>query len=220
MRFPGARVKKRGKADGLDEDAAALTGRLAQAAPEGLGSAETFLFRTLVWRPTLLSRNGVSYITVRRWRSSVKDYQIDALREVKKSPSANFVAACARDLIAGLDGMVSGNLYSHAVAVPCSRSAPDACLSVLLAEKLAARLRLIYVAALAAERADGASHPRRNADRPEMTLVEPVAGPTLLIDDVATSGRHLEEGARLLRRHAPAVLAVAWIGGGAVDSGE
>ncbi|MBL8590157.1 MAG: hypothetical protein JNK46_16610 [Methylobacteriaceae bacterium] len=190
------------------------------AANATLDPTEAFLFRTLVWRPTLLSRNGVSYISVRRWRSSVKDYQIDALRQVKKSPSAQFVAACARDVIAGLDGMIAGQLYTHVVPVPCSRSAPDACLSVLLAEKLAARVRLTFVEALAAERAEGASHPRKNADRPAMTLREAVSGPTLLVDDVATSGRHLEEGARLLRQSAPALLAVAWIGGGAVDEQE
>ena len=190
------------------------------AGSQTLAPTEAFLFDTLVWRPTLLSRNGVSYITVRRWRNSVKEFQIEALRELKKSPSSNFVAACARDLVAGLDGMITGNLYRHVVPVPCSRSGPDACLSVLLAEKLAARLRLTMIEALAIDRAEGLSHPRRNAERPAMRLVEPVPGPCLLVDDVASSGRHLEEGARLLRETAPAILAVAWIGGGAVDSAE
>lgn len=207
---------RRVKTGGMRE-AAPPAGRSEQAPPAGLSSAETFLFRTLVWRPALLSRNGVNYITVRRWRAGVKDYQIEALRETKQSPSAAFVAACARDLIVGLDGMVACGLYSHAVPVPCSRSPAHACLSVLLAEKLAVRLRLTFIEALDIARAEGASHPRKNADRPAMTVGEAPTGPTLLVDDVATSGRHLEEGARLLRETAPAVLAVAWIGGGAVE---
>lgn len=212
--MPGRR-----KPGGLGEAGVDIRG-YETAASQTLAPTEAFLFDTLVWRPTLLSRNGVSYITVRRWRNSVKEFQIEALRQLKKAPSTGFVAACARDVVAGLDGMIAGNLYAHVVPVPCSRSAPDACLSVLLAEKLAARLRLTMIEALAIERADGASHPRKNADRPAMRLVEPVPGPCLLVDDVASSGRHLEEGARLLRETAPAILAVAWIGGGAVDSAE
>jgi predicted amidophosphoribosyltransferase len=45
-----------------------------------------------------------------------------------------------------------------------------------------------------------------------MTLVEKVSGPALLVDDVATSGSHLEEATKLLRPSCGAVMAVAWIG--------
>ncbi len=47
----------------------------------------------------------------------------------------------------------------------------------------------------------------------------PVEGPVLLVDDVATSGRHIEEASLLLRAQKPGcgVLAVAWIGGSADD---
>lgn len=196
---------------------------LHRAAPlvAGLSPTETFLLRTLVWRPTLLSRNGTSCITVRRWRTGMKEFQIDALREARRSPSAAFVAACARDLLAGLEGIVASSLYSHVVPAPCGRSDPETCLSGLLAEKLAVRLRLTFVEALSAARVDDAAHPpSKNAGRPPMIVREALAGPTVLVDDVAATGRTLEEATRLLRQSAPAVLAVAWIGGAVADASE
>jgi predicted amidophosphoribosyltransferase len=48
-----------------------------------------------------------------------------------------------------------------------------------------------------------------------MTLATPLQGPVLLVDDVATSGRHIEEATELLRAKGASVLAVAWIGGDA-----
>ena len=57
----------------------------------------------------------------------------------------------------------------------------------------------------------GSSHPRTNATRPRMRLVAEPNGNILLIDDVATSGSHIEEAATLLRRVAAGVTPVAWL---------
>jgi len=57
----------------------------------------------------------------------------------------------------------------------------------------------------------GASHPTKNARRPTMKLAVQPDVPVLLIDDVATSGAHIEEASMLLRKSAPAVLPMVWI---------
>jgi predicted amidophosphoribosyltransferase len=49
--------------------------------------------------------------------------------------------------------------------------------------------------------------------RDAMRLVASVTGPVLLTDDVATSGRHIEEAVGLLRKADAAAMAIAWIGG-------
>jgi orotate phosphoribosyltransferase len=49
-----------------------------------------------------------------------------------------------------------------------------------------------------------------------MRIIGEVQGPVLLVDDVATSGQHIEEAAHLLREAGANVLAVAWIGGDVV----
>ena len=54
---------------------------------------------------------------------------------------------------------------------------------------------------------------RRN--RPRLELVRTIGEPILLVDDVATSGAHIEEAVKLLKPHCGTVMAVAWIGGDA-----
>jgi predicted amidophosphoribosyltransferase len=46
-----------------------------------------------------------------------------------------------------------------------------------------------------------------------MTLIEQAPGPVILVDDVATSGAHIEEAVKLLKPGCGAVLAVVWISG-------
>jgi len=109
--------------------------------------------------------------------------------------------------------IIGRTAFGAVVAMPCGRSSPAHCLSSRVAERLAARLNLPLVAALESERRPGASHPRDNARRPPMRLVDAVTVPVLLIDDVATSGRHLEEATALLQPTSGAVFSIAWIGG-------
>lgn len=168
---------------------------------------------TLVQRASLMQRNGAHFVTIRRWRSSMKQFQIDALRRIKQDPPPRFVNAVADDILAHVDSMIGGQIYHHVVPIPCSRSHPDACLPSLLAEKLAARLGLTPLRALALDPANGGSHPKANVARPKIRLVLEVTQPIILVDDVVSSGAHMEEGMKLLRPGAKAVFGVAWIGG-------
>ncbi|QLP96799.1 MAG: hypothetical protein HZY79_04495 [Rhodoblastus sp.] len=147
----------------------------------------------------------------------MKPYQIEALRLIKRDPSSRFVNAATNDILSHLESFLGGRVYRYVVPIPCSRSLPDACLPTLMAEKIAARLGLTLLHALACDPAQGKSHPRRNLDRPPLRIAAPVPGPAILIDDVATSGSHIEEASRLLLPHAQALFAIAWIGGGATN---
>jgi predicted amidophosphoribosyltransferase len=76
-------------------------------------------------------------------------------------------------------------------------------------------MKIPVVKALSLERVEGSSHPKTNVGRSPMRLEAAVVGDILLVDDVATSGRHLEEAALLLRNQNASVLPIAWIGGDA-----
>ena len=79
-------------------------------------------------------------------------------------------------------------------------------------EPVARRRRMRTADKLAPLPAQGGSHPRQNLKRPTMRLRAPVPDiPILLIDDVATSGRHIEEATLLLRSAAPVVMPLVWI---------
>lgn len=172
-----------------------------------------FLLDSLVTGTRLHQRNGISYLTLRRWRSGVKQYQIGALRAQKYNPPPLFINAIADEIVAALEVSVGPRACNFVVPIPCSRSAAETCLSILIAEKVAAKLRLPAIRALSIEPAAGASHPITNASRAPMRLIEPIGGSALLLDDVATSGAHIEEGTRLLRPTAGTVFSIAWIGG-------
>jgi len=136
---------------------------------EQVNPAERFLLQTLVSRPSLFVRNGVAYAAIRRWRSSVKEYQIDALQAIKCSPSPDFVKTICDDFEQTLTQILGGNAYRYVVPVPCSRSGPE-CLSRQVARSLAARLQLPKRRALDIAPARGASHPKANLRRPPMRL--------------------------------------------------
>lgn len=172
-----------------------------------------FLLDTLVVGTKLHQRNGISYLTLRRWRTSVKPYQISALRVLKQNPPVLLINTIAEEVAAALDTTLGVRACSFVVPMPCSRSRAETCLSLLISEKVASKLRLPTIRALSLDPANGSSHPITATTRPPMRLVEPLSGSALLVDDVATSGAHIEEASKLLRPSAGTVLSIAWIGG-------
>jgi len=183
------------------------------AARAQLDMVSSFLFDTLVLRPSMHRRDGVIYFSVRRRRTAIKRHQIDALKALKVDPPMGFVDAVVADILAALDPLLPPELFHCVVPVPGGHSGAVLCLSELVAIGLGFRLGLPVIAALSIEPSDGSSHPRQNISRPRMRLERPVDGPVIVIDDVATSGSHIEEAIKLIRPEAHAVFAVAWIDG-------
>lgn len=174
-----------------------------------------FLLKTLVQRRALRSRNGVSFLTLRSWRQPIREHQISALKAIKRhavQALANDIAGEIADDVRSLLG-VGG--FKGIVPMPCGHSAPDQCLSLAIAQALGHNLRLPVLHALALPTETGGSHPKSNTRRDAIRLVAAVEGPVLLTDDVATSGRHIEEAVGLLRQANAAAMAIAWIGGDA-----
>lgn len=206
-------------------DITALTGREAEierrVRPAGASGASEptseFLTATLVERPAIRARNGMSYLTVRSWRASIRQYQIAALKALKRRPPPELVERIASELTRAVVGLLGAAAFRAVVPIPCGHSRTSECFSVVLARAVAASLDLPMIRAFADQDMEGASHPRQNALRPPLVLVQPVGEPVLLIDDVATSGQHFEEAVDMLKPHAGAVLAIAWIGGDAAD---
>ncbi len=193
----------------------------AAAAPaEGEPTAD-FLLETLVRRRALRSRNGVSYVTLRCWRQPIREHQIKALRALKRRQPALLAAEIAAEIADDVSSLFGASGFRAVVPVPCGHSGEGRCLSAEVARSLARLLALPVAHALALTHEAGSSHPKTNAKRAPMRLAAPVEGPVLLVDDVATSGRHIEEASTLLRSQGSGsgVLAVAWIGGSADERG-
>lgn len=186
---------------------------LCKPAESDLSIAENFLIDTLIPRRSIFSRNGVSFVSLRAWRMSVKKHQIHALREVKAAPTPAFIDTVSQEIVGGLNRLVGERPARIVTHIPCGHSRNVDCLSCLLAKRIAAHLNLPFVSAFKPNFSTGKSHPKANLIRPAMEIDAPIVDPVLLIDDVASSGRHIEEAVNLLRQSTDVVLPVAWIGG-------
>jgi predicted amidophosphoribosyltransferase len=174
-----------------------------------------FLFKTLVLRRALRSRNDVSYVTLRSWRQPIREHQISALKALKRHAPDSISGEIAAEIADDVRSLFGGGGFTAVVPMPCGHSVRGRCLSPVIARGVGAALGLPVAHALALPVERGGSHPKANARRAAMQLIAPIEGPVLLVDDVATSGRHIEEATRLLRAKGANVLAVAWIGGDA-----
>lgn len=149
----------------------------------------------------------------------MKPYQIDCLERIKERPTPLVVDMVARDLMAAIRVMSGANGITSVVPIPPGSSGNPNGLSVLVARRLAdllqARCDEILVPLTAAR--IGRSHPKKSADLKGYSLRHPVTGFTVLVDDVATSGQHMELGLSALRASGGPAMGYAWIGPGAKD---
>ncbi|QJQ31072.1 hypothetical protein GV829_00215 [Sphingomonas lacunae] len=173
-------------------------------------AVEQFLLETLLHQPRMLRRGNRRYFGVRTWRKSIKRFQIDALKALKLRGSIPFVDAIASEL-AGIVREIYGDVGNAIIVpVPCGHSGPG-CLSCRVAKRMSELMQVDFQEAFEPIAVKGTSHPATNVRRPRMKLAETITRPVILVDDVATSGSHLEEAASLLAQSSPNVWPLAWI---------
>jgi hypothetical protein len=175
----------------------------------------SFLFDTLIKKRVLHSRNGVDFITMRTWRGPMKPYQIAALVTLKKGKPNELVRRVASELAAAALNMHGEGLINCVVPVPGGNSGDEQSFSMLVAREVAAILNIpcddLLVSASKPAK-PGASTPRKSANLKPFNVKRMVDGPILVVDDVVSSGKHMEMAISALREKANAVYGIAWIG--------
>jgi hypothetical protein len=176
-------------------------------------AAATFLFETLVRRRGLHSRKGADYVSLRAWRLPLKKYQISALTAIKESPSHEFVLRVADELAAYVRQAHGERVIRSVVPVPPGSSGKPESLSTMVAEAVAKLLGADYSNVLEplGPVPPGKSTPRKSAQLMGYRLLKPLDGPVLVVDDVASSGRHIELAISACKSPSTAVYALAWI---------
>ncbi|GGC68479.1 phosphoribosyltransferase [Chelatococcus reniformis] len=167
----------------------------------------------LVLRPTLYSRNGVTWASVRSWASRAKAEDIAALRAEKALPLSPVLAPAAEE-VAELAERLIGKAAS-VTTVPCGHSRRPDCFGKQLAVAVADRLAAPFQQCFEDRFVRGASHPKEFRKLAPISWIDVTSHPgiVLLVDDVATSGWHMEEALTALRGKGCAAVGIAWISG-------
>jgi adenine/guanine phosphoribosyltransferase-like PRPP-binding protein len=177
------------------------------------GLATTELLRSLIYRPILYKRNNMRWISVHSWRADCKRQGIAALSRVKRSPDPALLST-ATDSVAALVRELFGDAPADAVTcVPCGHSCRHDCFGKMLAQGTARALSLPFVQLFADQPRAGSSHPKQSIHLPSPQRLARPPRSVLIVDDVATSGRHLEQAVSSVRETGASASAVAWISG-------
>ena len=193
---------------GLSEPA---RGSLPMEAVSKTHALTVFLHDTLVTKQRLLTRGACSYLALRQWRQNIKPYQINALAALKPDASEECVKSIAEEMTSSIQ-RVYGGAFQNVVPVPGGSSGKKESLSMRIARHIALNLEIDYAPVLqSAPVKKGASHPQKSLRLPPYTVSSKVDGNVLIIDDVATTGRHMERANEVLRPMAKYCASVVWI---------
>lgn len=175
-------------------------------------SGVDFLFDTLVKKRTLHNRNGIDYLTLRSWRTQLKSYQISTLVSLKVTKPAALIRRCTDEIIECVRHVYGDGVITAVVPIPGGSSGDANSFSVLLAREIATELNVAFCDILVPQGTKGKSAPIKSAKLKPYELKETLAGPILVVDDVASSGAHMELAITALKHNSRAVYGVAWIG--------
>jgi hypothetical protein len=171
-----------------------------------------FLFDTLIKKRSLHSRNGCDYLTLRNWRAGQKPYQVATMASLKKFKPKHFFERIAGEIVQQAEQIYGRGVIGCVVPIPGGSSGEAESFSVVLARAVAEKLDVPCCGVLKAQGVRGKSSPHKSTHLRPYEVTGPVTGPVLVVDDIASSGRHLELAIKSLRAQHKAVYAVAWIG--------
>jgi predicted amidophosphoribosyltransferase len=174
---------------------------------------ETGLLGSLIYRPTVFRRNDVAWVAACAWRAAAKADDVAALKRAKREIDRRLIDGAA-EFVTALIRQLRGDQAAGAVtSVPCGHSRRPDCLGKQIAQVVAAALGLPFRQIFADRPCSGVSHPKEFAKLPPLERIADPRGSMILIDDLATSGWHVEESLTALRRLGASASAFVWITG-------
>lgn len=178
-------------------------------------------FAGTVWRPSLRSRNGVTFLVCRAWSASSKKADLAAFKDFKLDLPEDGISDIVSDMRSVLE-LVHGDVakaFATIVPVACGHSRRPDCLSFSIAAKLAEATGAKLVSAFKPRFLSGSSHPAEFRFLPPLEIAEMPDGPALVVDDVATSGFHMHEACTALRSRGVSAAGIVYISGMASPAG-
>ena len=174
---------------------------------------EAGLLGSLVYRPTVFRRNHVGWIAACAWRTRAKADDIVALKRAKRELDPGLIDNIAES-VAALVLQLHGCRAADAITtVPCGHSRRPDCFGKRLAQAVGRSLGVQFLQVFADRPCSGVSHPKEFRKLPPLRQIADPVSSMILIDDLATSGWHIEESLTALRCLGASTSAFVWIGG-------
>jgi predicted amidophosphoribosyltransferase len=171
------------------------------------------LLGSLVYRPTIFRRNDVGWIAACAWRAAAKVDDIAALKRAKRELNRRLIDDAA-EMVAALVRQIRGDRAADAItSVPCGHSRRPDCLGKQIARAVAGALDLPFLQVFADRPCSGVSHPKEFVKLPPLERIAEARASMILVDDLATSGWHVEESLTALRGLGATASAFVWITG-------
>jgi hypothetical protein len=146
-----------------------------------------------------------------RWKAGCKEDGLAALKWAKQELDLKIIDEAALSL-AALIGELFGDQPAEGVTnVPCGHSRRTDCFGKRLAQAVAAHLQIKFVEVFADRPRPGVSHPKQSANVTPLRQIGTPPGSVFVVDDLATSGQHLEESTLAPRQLGVTASALSWI---------
>lgn len=173
------------------------------------------LLKSLVYRPTLYRRNDIRWIAAYAWRARSKARGLSALKEAKKELDPSVLAEAAKSINTLIREIFGDKAVDAITCIPCGHSRRPDCFSKRLAQAVADAAELPFLPIFADRPCAGVSHPKQSLSLPSLQQIADPPRSMILVDDIATSGLHVEEVMLALRRMGVTISTLVWISGAA-----
>lgn len=171
------------------------------------------VIQSLVYRPTIFRRNQMRWMSVYRWKAGSKEDGLAALKRAKQELDPKVIDEAALSLAALICELFGDQPAEGVTNVPCGHSRRSDCFGKRLAQAVASHLQIKFVQVFADRPRLGVSHPKQFANVTPLRQIGTPPKFVFVVDDLATSGQHLEESTLALRQLGVTASALAWISG-------
>jgi hypothetical protein len=171
------------------------------------------IMQSLVYRPTIFRRNRMRWMSAYRWKAGCKEDGLAALKWAKQELDPKIIDEAALSLAALICELFGDQPAEGVTNVPCGHSRRTDCFGKRLAQAVAAHLQIKFVQVFADRPRPGVSHPKQSAKVTPLRQIGTPPGSVFVVDDLATSGQHLEESTLALRQLGVTASALSWISG-------
>jgi chaperonin GroEL (HSP60 family) len=173
------------------------------------------LIKTLQHKRLLHDSEDGGFVSLRTWRKSQKQEQLQALSEAIKNPTAEFLEAVASEFADSAKKMLGQNGIGTVVPLPAGNNLKDVETSHHLSELVAAKLGAKFINALeavAASKKPANTKARSILPALPFKCVQPVEGNVLLLGDFAARKHNIWAAQSMLRNTGSACIAMSWLG--------